>query len=187
MQAAVNLFLILTQNLLFHNLLGLPSIADAEKRGKGLLRTGLLVLLFCTVNAGLLALIRPLLPVRYEKLLFPLCCAVLNGLLDIILLLLCSLITKHLSKELAPQLHAATCSGAVLGALLMSTEYTHEVSVAFRYGFRMGIGFLAACIMLRLAAPVLCGKKMPACVRGWRAMYLYAGMIALAVACMQSV
>lgn len=186
MQTAVNCFLILTQNLLFHNLLGLPSVADAEKRGKGLVRTGLLVMLFCTVNAGLLALTRPLLPVQYEKLLFPLCCAVLNGLLDIVILLLCALITKHLSKEIAPPLHAAACSSAVLGALLMSTEYTHEASVAFRYGFRMGLGFLAACIMLKLAAPVLCSSKMPACVRGWRAMYLYAGIIAMAAACMQS-
>ena len=184
MQAAADLFLILTQNLLFHHMLGLPSLASAQQRGKGLVRTGILTFLFCLVCPVLLALIRPYLPERWEKLLFPLCCAVICGVLDIFVLLICGLLTKQLSKSLAPQLHASAFSCAVIGTVLMSTDFTHEASVAFRCGFRSGIGYLAACIMLRLAAPFLCGDKMPDAVRGWRAMYLYAGLLSMACACM---
>lgn len=184
MQAAADLFLILTQNLLFHHMLGLPALASAEQRGKGLVRTGILTFLFCLICPVLLALIRPYLPERWERLFFPLCTVLICGLLDILILLLCGLLTRRLSSAVAPQLHASAFSCAVIGTVLMSTDFTHEVSVAFRCGFRSGIGYLAACIMLRLAAPALCGKKVPASVRGWRAMYLYAGLLAMACACM---
>lgn len=183
MQAAADLFLILTQNLLFHHMLGLPALASAEQRGKGLVRTGLLTFLFCLICPVLMALLRPFLPERWERLLFPLCSVLICGILDILILLLCGLITKKLSRSIAPQLHASAFSCAVIGTILMSTDYTHETAIAFRCGFRAGIGYLAACLMLRLAAPVLCGDQVPASVRGWRAMYLYAGLLAMACAC----
>ena len=184
MKEAADLFLILTQNLIFHYILGLPSIASAEQHGKGLLRTGVFTLLFCMVNPVLLALVRPYLPEHFEKLLFPLCSVIFSGVLDMLLLLLIAALSKKLSKTIAPQIHASAFSCAVLGTVLMSTDYTHEAAIAFRCGLRSGVGYLAACILLRLAAPALCGKHVPDAVRGWRAMYLYAGLLAMAAACM---
>ncbi|MBR6719235.1 MAG: hypothetical protein IKI77_12970 [Oscillospiraceae bacterium] len=174
---------ILIQNLLFSELLGLPSVADAGRNGKGLLRTGFFTLLFCTVGAGAVAALRPVLPVRWEKLLFPLCSAAVCGILDILLMLLLPLISKHMTKKIAPQIHAAACSSAVLGAVLMSTDYSHEIGIAMRYGLHCGFGFLIACILLRFALPTLCSSKMPASVRGWRGLFLYCALLSMASAC----
>lgn len=175
---------LLAQNLLFSELLGLPSVADAGRRGKGLLRTGIFTLFFCTCGSGFTALLRNLLPVRTEKLFFPLCIALVSGILDILLILLCRLISKKMTEAAAPQIHAAACSSAVLAAVLYSTDYTHEFGIALRYGFRMGLGYLIACILLRLAIPTVCGEKMPAAVRGWRGLFLYCALLSMAGACM---
>ena len=175
---------ILAQNLLFSHMLGLPSLTDSGRTGKGLLRTGILTMLFCTLCAGAVAAARSFLPVRLEKLLFPLCIAVAGGVLDILLILLLSLISKHLTKKIAPQIHAAACSSAVIGSVLLSTDYTHEVGIAMRYGLRMGAGFLIACMLLRFALPTLCSEKMPAAVRGWRGLFLYCALLSMAGACM---
>lgn len=175
---------ILAQNLLFSELLGLPSVAAAGSKGKGLLRTGFFTLLFCVFCAGTVAAMRSFLPVQLEKLLFPLCIAVSAGVFDLILIRLFRLISKKMTKAIAPQIHASACSSAVLGAVLMSTDYTHEVGIALRCGFQSGIGFLIACIMLRLAIPVICSSKMPASVRGWRGLFLYCALLSMAGACM---
>ncbi|MBP0968408.1 MAG: hypothetical protein J5722_12295 [Oscillospiraceae bacterium] len=175
---------ILAQNLLFSELLGLPSVAAAGSRGKGLLRTGIFTLLFCVLCAGAVAAMRSFLPVQLEKLLFPLCIAVASGILDLLLIRLFRLISKKMTRAIAPQIHAAACSSAVIGAVLMSTDYTHEVSIAMRYGLRLGTGFLIACVMLRLALPTICSSKMPAAVRGWRGLFLYCALLSMAGACM---
>lgn len=175
---------ILAQNLLFSEMLGMPSVADAGRRGKGLLRTGIFTLFFCTFGAGFVALLRNLLSVRTEKLFFPLCIAAVCGLLDLLLFRLFRLISKKMTEAIAPQLHAAACSSAVLGAILLSTDYTHEFGIALRYGFRMGGGYLIACLLLRFAIPTICGEKMPAAVRGWRGLFLYCALLSMAGACM---
>lgn len=180
----VDFLVILAQNLLFSELLGMPSVAEAGKRRKGLLRTGIFTLLFSVLCAGAVAAVRPLLPVRAERLLFPLCAAAACGILDLLLIRLSTLISKAMTKAIAPQIHAAACSSAVLGAVLMSTDYTHEIGVAMRYGFRMGAGFLFACILLRAALPTLCSDRMPAAVRGWRGLFLYCALLSMAGACL---
>ena len=83
-----------------------------------------------------------------------------------------------------PQLHYAACSSAVLGTILLSTEYTHDAGVAFRYGFRTGLGYLAACLMLKSAVPLLYSDKMPKAVRGWKGLLLYAGILSVAADCL---
>ncbi|MBR3447962.1 MAG: hypothetical protein IKH27_09170 [Oscillospiraceae bacterium] len=175
---------LLGQNLLFSEFLGIPSVADAGRRGKGLLRAGIFTLFFCTFGAGFTSLLRNLLSVRTEKLFFPLCIAAVCGVMDILLMLLFRLISKKMTEAIAPQLHAAACSSAVLAAILYSTDYTHEFGIALRYGFRMGCGYLLACILLRLAIPTICGEKMPAAVRGWRGLFLYCALLSMAGACM---
>lgn len=179
-----DLFLILAQNVVFSELLGLPSLAETGRRGKGLIRSGVLVLLFCTAGAGALCGLRMLMPSQYERLLFPLCTAVVCGVLDLLAMLLCRILSSRIAAAAAPWIHAAAFSSAVLGTLLHSPDYTHAVSVAFRYGFRLGGGYFLVCVLLRLAAPVLFSEKMPAAVRGWRGIFLYAALLAMAGACM---
>lgn len=183
MSFSADFFLIFVQNLIFQHMIGLPGTFQARKHGGKLWQHGLMTVLFCTVCAGTTAMIRPYLPANYAKLLFPLCCVCIAGAMDLLLVL----IARHstlLNKILLPHLHNSAFSGAVLGAVLLSTEYTHEAAVAFRYSFRTGCGYLAACCMLQLAMPAFSSKKCPKLFRGWRGMYLYAGLLAMASACL---
>ena len=183
MTLSFDFLVICVQNLVFQHMIGLPGIGFAGTNGKGLFRLGLLTLLFCTVCSGAAAVVRPFLPEPYQKYLFPLCIAVTAGVLDLLLLLITGIIPK-LRKAAEPLLHNAAFSGTLLGAVLLSTEYTHDPAVAWRFGLRTGIGFLAACIMLKPAARFCYSKKMPDSMRGRRGLFLYAAILSMAAACM---
>lgn len=181
MQITIDFLLIFVQNLVFTHLLGLNAAAFSDKKDSGLLRLGLLSMLFCTVDSGVTAWVRPWIPVMYQKLLYPLIVAVISGLLDLLLVLICSRSAK-LNRLLMPQLHNAAFSGTVLGTVLLSTDYTHAIPVAIRFGLQNGLGFFAACLMLHMAAPVCYSRKMPRCIRGTRGLLLYAGLLCMAAA-----
>ena len=183
MQTAIDFALIIIQNLVFQNLLGLSPAAVSVKKGKGLFRLGVITLLFCTMSAGITAIVRPLIPAGYQKLLFPLCNALICGILCLIFTLICRF-SKLLHRFMIPQIYYAACSSAVLGTVLLSTDYTHDIPVAFRYGFRCGIGYLTVCVMLKMVAPLLYSKHMPRAVRGWKGLLLYAGVLSMASACL---
>ncbi|MBR4199737.1 MAG: hypothetical protein IKQ91_00490 [Oscillospiraceae bacterium] len=183
MMLPVDFLVIFVQNLIFQHMIGLPGLGFTGKNGKGLLRLGLLTLLFSTVCCGMIAYIRPLLPETAGKFMIPLCTAVLAGCLDLLLLLVSKPLPK-LHKRILPVLHNAAFSGTLLGAVMLSTEYTHDPAVAWRFGFQTGTGFLAACIMLKAAAPFFNSKQMPDSLRGRRGLFLYAAIISMAPACM---
>ena len=181
-----DLFLVLTQNVLFTYVLGVPSIIKSSQKRGWLLFTGLLVTFFTTVNSVLLAWIRPIIPADYASLLLPFFCALLCGLLDMLILLVLAGSCGTRAHKLIPHLHAAAFSSAVLGALLLSYDAANSVHTAMRYGFRCGLGYLLACGMLAVVVPVVNSEKMPAAVRGWRGLFLYAGVIAMATACISA-
>ena len=179
----VDFVVILAQNLVFQKMIGLPGITAAGSRGKGLLRLGILTLFFCTVCAGLTAYLRPLIPAPAQKYVLPLSTAVMAAILDLLLVLVTKL-TPGIREKLLPLLHNAAFSGTLLGAVLLSAEYTHDPAVAWRCGLQTGIGFLAACIMLKAAAPFCYSRKMPEAIRGRRGMFLYAALLSMAAACL---
>ena len=183
MQTAIDFALILLQNLVFQDLLGLTPAAVSVKNGRGLFRLGILTLFLCTVSSGCTAIVRPLIPPVMQKLLFPLCNALICGIICLLLTFACRF-SKYLKRFLIPYLYYAACSSAVLGTVLLSTEYTHEIPVAFRYGFRIGIGYFAASLMLKMAAPQFFSPKMPPAVRGWKGLLLYAAILSMAAGCL---
>jgi len=180
------LLLILTQNIVFSYALGIPNIAKSAVQRRMLLLSGLLVAIFVTLNTVLLALIRPLLSQTDTTLILPLCCVALNGVLDLILLILIAAVGGMRARTLIPHLHATAFSGAVLGSLLLSYNAANTPLLAAKNGLRCGLGYFLVCCMLALAAPALHSEKMPAAVRGWRGMFLYIGVIAMAVACISA-
>lgn len=183
MQIAADLILILFQNIVFQNALGLSSAARTVRHGRGLFRLGLLTMLVCTVSSGLTACSRLIIPTQYQKLFYPLVNALICGG---ICLLAAFAVKKfpRIKRYVIPWIYNAAFSSAVLGTVLFSTEYTHDIWIAFRYGFRTGLGYLAACLMLKLAVPMLFSNHMPQSVRGWKGMLLYGAMLSMAAACL---
>ena len=186
MTAAAELFLVLTENLVLTYLFGLPGLLKSDCQPRRLLRIGVLTACFIFAGCMLLAWIRPILPAESAHLWIPLCAALINGLLDVLLLLLFAALLGRKSHALIPEIHTAACSSAVLGALLLSFEKNDTVQTACSFGLRSAFGYVLAAMMLCGAAPVLRSEKMPSAVRGWRGMMIYAGLLAMAAACISA-
>ena len=184
MLIAADFVLILLQNLFFTDLVGISSVSRASKGKFTLLLHGLLVMLFCILSAGLTAAVRGLLPNNTQVLLFPLLNAAFCGITDLLICVILRQISIRKYARIAPQIHAAACSGAVLGAVLLSTGRTAAAAAAMRIGFETGLGYLFACAALMLAMPALRSEHIPEGLRGWKAIFLYAAMLSMTAACL---
>ena len=116
MLIAADFVLILLQNLFFTDLVGISSVSRASKGKFTLLLHGLLVMLFCILSAGLTAAVRGLLPNNTQVLLFPLLNAAFCGIADLLICVILRQISIKKYARIAPQIHSAACSCAVLGA-----------------------------------------------------------------------
>lgn len=178
-----NIALLLVQNMLFSRFLGLRDLTVSIRNRRNLIPPAIITVLFSTVCCGMLGVCRLFLPQNMEMLFEPVISVLICGVFDIICILICILISSRFAKRAVPVIHTAAFSGAVLGITLLSTDSVYDVSGAFRYGFRNGIGFLIAGILIQLAQPALNSENMPKSVRGWRGTVLYAGILSMAIAC----
>ncbi|MCR5306109.1 MAG: hypothetical protein K6E36_06385 [Oscillospiraceae bacterium] len=180
MRMSVAFFTILTQNLVFTRLLGLSGFSFLTQRGKSLLPSSLLVLCICPLNTVLLFLLQSLIA-------DPVWTAVIAVCLTLLLTAAVDLLLRVLLKESAsavePHLLTAACSGAILGILWLSDGSVSGVSSAFSYGIKEGTGFFIAAAMLEALKPAVCSEQTPAVFRGWRGIYLSAGLLSMAAAC----
>ncbi len=186
MTAVTELFLVLTENLVLTYLFGLPGLLKSDCQPRRLLRVGVLTACFIFTGCMLLAWILPILPEDSAPLWIPLCAALINGMLDVLLILLLAAALGKKAHARIPEIHAAAVSSAVLGALLLSFEKNDTVQTACIFGLRSAAGYMLAALMLCFAAPVLRSEKMPAAVRGWRGMMIYTGLLAMAAACISA-
>lgn len=177
-------FLLLVQNVVFREVFGFPDMLRSVRQNGGILLHGLFTVGFCTLCGGMLAIYRLWIPEPYFRYGMPLLSVLTCGLADILLLLAFTPLLPKIAKRIAPVLHNAAFSGTVLGIALQAA-YGYDIRAAFRTAFHSGLGFFAASLMLALAVPVLCSKKMPQSVRGERGIFLYAGLLAMASACMK--
>ena len=179
MQMITYVFLILTQNLVCSACFGIPSLTKSAKSAKHLALNGALTMLFCTVCTALLAALRGMLPTVH------LVWMTVFGVMIVCAADLAAVLPMTRQERLRayiPQVHLAAFSSAVLGMMLKSGAVSF--GAGFRTGMQMGAGYLLCCLMLAAVLPEINSKKMPASVRGWRGLLLYAGVIALAVSCM---
>ena len=186
MLAATELFLALTENLVLSYAIGIPSLLKSDGSRRRILAVGFLTACYIVVGCMMTALIRPLLPVEYARVFLPLFSAVINGILDLLLLCLIAVLPLRKPDGIIMLLHMSAFSSAVLGAILLCYEQKPAFSSAFSFGLRCGFGYLLACLMLCCAAPALCSRKMPAAMRGWRGMLLYIGILSMAAACISA-
>lgn len=184
MLIAADFLLIVLQNMLFTDLIGISAVSRASRGRFTLLLHGLAVMIFCVLGAGLTAAIRPVLPGNTQLLIFPLLNAAVCGIADLLFCAILRAAAKKAYSKTAPQIHGAACSGAVLGAVLLSTGTTRSVTAAMRYGLEAGFGYLFACAAILLAAPALRSERIPESLRGWKAVFLYAAMLSMTAACL---
>ncbi len=184
MRLQSDLSFLLFQNAVFCFVLGLPAMRRSLTDRGGLIMLGICSLVMTTVVTGMSGVYRMLLPDQYAALLMPVCLAVTAAVLDLLILLICTAASGVLGRWIAPILHSAALSGAVIGSALISGTQTYDIPSAFRFGFRSGISFLLVCILLRTAQPAWNSQKMPAAVRGWRGMLLLTALMTMSAACM---
>lgn len=183
MQTTVSLFLILTQNYALTHLFGLPGFAVLTGKRCNLLPSAAAVLCLCPLNAVLLYLLQGLVPERlWQPLLLTALILTEAAAADF---LIRKRLPEHCHKP-EPHLPAAAFSGAVLGIVLLSGDASESISAAFRFGLMQGAGYFLAGCLLQAVMPAVCSQKMPAAFRGWRGMYVCAGLLSMAAGCLSA-
>ncbi len=76
--------------------------------------------------------------------------------------------------------HLVIFNCAVIGALLLNSNFGGDIWSYIGYGFGTGIGFFLACFLLNVAHEKLDSNKIPKSFRGYPVMLIYIGIISLA-------
>lgn len=175
------IFIALTQSVLLTRMIGLSDAVCFMRRGKGIALTACLTALFSLADILLFAGFGGFLPEGARRVFLPLFCAVVNALLDLLL----AFALRRLFQGRAWQvcLHSAAFSGVALGMTLGAENLAGNLKGAFVYALRADAGYLLALILLWAALPALSGEKTPRLTRGWLAGLFFAGLLAMACAC----
>ena len=179
------LFIMLTENVMMTHLLGLPPFyEEREKRRFPLIAPACFVMFFCAAGNILLFYLSRVLRFPEGKLFYPI-------LLVGVIALLCTGVcfaAHWLPARVKTGVRKAAAEGAVssglLGFLYLSMDSAPDVMTALINGLNQGAAFLLAAILLQIAVPYICSKKMPQHFRGWRGLYLYAAILAMAAYCL---
>lgn len=184
MQLLQLLLTLFTANLVFAKALGTSTLSIATKSKSDLIGTALTVTVFTTLGSGIGWFVHAALPERAAYFL-PLCYVLVLAALYVLLLLLLQAAGQRFFLRFRKYLHLSAFNCVVLGTLLLSSEVGGGWLDAMRFGLESGIGFLAACCMLKAVYPKLISPRVPASVQGYPAILLYIGILSMAVYTLQ--
>lgn len=183
MRLSVSLFLLLTQNLVWTRLLGLSGASALMRSNKAMLPSAVFVMILCPPACVFMTLFSRLVPdpvwtPAVSLLAVMLTAAAVDGLIRLTL--------KRHTARLEPYLMPGACSAAVFCAVQYTEAVYPSVRAAFSAGFSAGIEFFFAACMLQVLAPLNCSEQTPMPFRGWRGMYLCAGLLSMAALCIRT-
>lgn len=184
MTLSVSFLLAVIQNALLTKFFGLSELCAFSKKPSGMLLHGVLSAVFCTAGSWLLYRLRMLFQFSGGALWIPLCVVFVTALLAGVMLAAANLLPDPIKQPARELIVRSAYSGAVLGILYLCTDAYSGDLAALSGGFRSGIGYFTACLMLWAAAPALCSGKMPERFRGERGLCIYAVLLSMAAACM---
>lgn len=173
------LFTALTANLIFTHALGMSTIAVSAKSKTDFIGIGVTITLFTTIGSALTWLINPLL--HETSRLRPLVYIALLAVLYVVTLVVLYAAGKAVFKRFRKYIHLSVFNCAVLGTLLLTdragTSFLNNIGT----GFIAGLGFLMASCILKAVYPALTSERVPTSVRGYPAILLYIGILAMAM------
>lgn len=123
---------------------------------------------------------RVILPLEYGYLFMPLIYIGIIGIIYIAGLLVLWKFYHNLFRKIRKFAHLSVFNCAVIGALLLNSNYGSDLAGYIGYGFGTGLGFFLACFMLNIAHDRLDSDKIPRVFRGYPIMLIYIGIVSLA-------
>ncbi len=169
----------LTSNLIFTRALGMSTLVVSSKSNRDFIGTGLAITLFTTIGAFFASLLTPF--TDAVPLLRPLCYLTVIALLYVAALLILHACGQAVFVRFRKYIHISAFNCAVLGAMLLAGEQLLPPVNALLYGLQAGIGFLIASFILKAVYPSLTSEQVPASVRGYPAILIYMGILAMAL------
>lgn len=169
----------LTANLIFTHALGMSTIVVSAKSSRSFLSTGFAIMLFSTLGSLIARLIAPF--ADSVPLLRPLFYVLILAALYVLVLLILHFIGGERCVRFRKYVHLSAFNCAVLGAMFLSAGQDHSILDSLLFGFQAGLGFLLASYILKAVYPSLTSEKVPASVRGYPAVLIYIGILAMAV------
>ena len=179
------LFLILTENVLFSSLLGLPSFTDqGGKKYVNLLTPAFFVMAFSVLGSMILYPVTKLFRFENGKVFYPLILILIIALLAAAMMLAAVLLPEKYRTAVRMAIWEAAISSAMIGILYFTIDASPSVTAAAAKGLMYGCSFLFASCFLQIAVPYIFSEKMPARFRGWRGLYIYAAVLSMAALCL---
>lgn len=119
-------------------------------------------------------------PLEYGHLFMPLIYVGIIGVLYIAGLLVLWKFRHNTFRKIKKFAHLSVFNCAVIGALLLNSNYGSDLAGYIGYGFGTGLGFFLACFLLNIAHEQLDSDKIPRVFRGFPIMLIYIGIVSLA-------
>lgn len=179
MNLAIFLIGALTSNLIFTRALGMSTLVVASESNRDFIAAGLAITLFTTIGSFFASLLTPF--TDAVPLLRPLCYIAVIALFYVAALLVLHALSKTAFVRFRKYIHISAFNCAVLGTMLLAGEQLLSPVSAILFGLQSGIGFLIASFILKAVYPSLTSEQVPASVRGYPAILIYMGILAMAL------
>ncbi len=179
------LLLCIALNPMFVYGLGISIFDERNKKPQYAWILGLFLLIFSVFGSTAAFLAEPFFASNESKWVRPLGYLLADLALSGLLWLICMIFRGETRNLLVSHLSQAAFSYAMFGVCFVSAEQAGNLKAAFLLGLRCGIGLWIAAAMICTAGKHLCAAPVPRCVRGWPAVLLYTGILAMTAACLQ--
>lgn len=184
MRFITELLAVFTSNLVLTRGLGTSTMYAAAKNRDALWGLGLTVSLFCCLGSAVTWCLNRLLLPRFA-LAQPLVYMLALSLLYVAALLVLARIGSPQAVRLRRYVHLSVFNCAVLGTLFLNAEAERSFAAAMLFSLKAGAGFFLASCLVGMSARRLNSALVPASFRGYPAMLIYVGVLAMACAALQ--
>lgn len=183
------LFASLLSNLIFSRALGISTILIASKNKTNLISLSFVITFFTTVGSMLAYFADKIIIKNNIELMFqPMIYIIIISIIYISSLLLLRAISENLFGKLKKYIHISAFNCIVLGALMITSNLSKVNSSTellfsdyVMMGFKLGIGFLVASYIFKIAHVKLDSEEVPKSFRGYPILMIYIGIISMAL------
>ena len=169
------------ENVIFTSALGTSTLIECAKSPKQLLSFGAFITEFSVLSSCLAYFAEKWLVSDTARLFLPTVYILCLGLVYIITLLFTSVAAKKWFKSLRKYVHLSAFNCAVLGCLFNNTGSGAPLGERLIYAAEIGVGFILATYILAINYRKLTSENVPASFRGFPALILYIGIIAMII------
>lgn len=177
---------LLASNLILMQALGTSTLFIAAGSRRNLVVTASVITIFTTLGSAAAYLINNILGQKYDN--FRLVFYTISvGIIYVVLLSALYFFNRTAFSKYKQYIHISAFNCAVMGTLFTICESEALAEEKFSFlnylscGFKAGVGFIIAALILTSAFKKLNSSKVPSSFRGFPAMLIYLGIISMAV------